>query len=60
MRSILHWITDKVSTKRGMWTTLAVWLIITMLLAVLAPSAKEYEVTSIDSLPADAQSVIAR
>ncbi|ALC92954.1 MMPL domain-containing protein [Bacillus sp. FJAT-18017] len=43
-----------------MWITLAVWLVATMALAVFAPAAKEYEVTSIDSLPKDAQSVIAQ
>ena len=60
MKTLLLRITDFVSTKRGMWITLAVWLVATMLLGGLAPGAKDYEVTSIDSLPADAQSVIAR
>lgn len=43
-----------------MWTTLAIWLIVTMLLAVFAPGAKEYEVSSIDSIPAEAQSAVAQ
>lgn len=57
---MLQAITDKVSTKKGMWITLASWLIITMALAVFAPNAKDYEVTRIDSLPEDAKSVLAK
>ena len=60
MRKFLNFITDRVTTKKGMWVTLTIWLAATVLLAVLAPGAKDYEVTSIDSLPKDAQSVIAQ
>ncbi|MHC0037011.1 MMPL family transporter [Pseudoneobacillus sp. C159] len=60
MEKWMRRITDKVTTKKGMWITLSIWLIVTVLLAVLAPSAKEYEVTSIDSLSKDTQSVIAQ
>src|SRR4051794_4888435 len=60
MNSILKAITDRVTSKRGMWITLGVWLLATLLLATLAPSAKEYESSSIDSIPSDAQSVIAQ
>ncbi|WP_066390352.1 MMPL family transporter [Neobacillus mesonae] len=60
MKSFLQAITDRVSTKKGMWITLAAWLVITMLLAIFAPSAKDYEVSRIDSLPDDAKSVIAQ
>ncbi|MFJ7728695.1 MMPL family transporter [Neobacillus sp. NPDC097160] len=60
MKSFLQTITDRVSTKKGMWITLAAWLIITMVLAMFAPSAKDYEVSRIDSLPKDAISVIAQ
>ncbi|MFS0820632.1 MMPL family transporter [Bacillus sp. 1P02SD] len=60
MKQMLQAITDKVSTKRGMWITLATWFIITMALAVFAPNAKDYEVTRIDSLPEDAKSVLAK
>ena len=42
-----------------MWTTLAIWLVATLLLAIFAPSAKDYEVSSIQSLPDEAQSIIA-
>ncbi|HAQ07143.1 MAG TPA: MMPL domain-containing protein [Bacillus bacterium] len=60
MNSFLISITDRVSSKRGMWITLGVWLVVTLLLAVFAPSAKDYETSSIDSIPADAKSVIAQ
>lgn len=60
MKNILSAVTDRVSTKKGMWITLASWLIVTILLALFAPSVKEYEVSSIDTLPKDAQSVIAQ
>ena len=60
MKSFLQAITDRVSTKKGMWITLAAWLIITIVLAMFAPSAKDYEVSRIDSLPDDAKSVIAQ
>lgn len=57
---MLNAITDRVTTKKGMWITLGAWFIITVLLAVFAPSAKDYEVSGIDSLPEDAKSVIAQ
>lgn len=60
MKNFLHAVTDRVSTKKGMWITLAAWLVITIVLALFAPNAKDYEVTTIDSLPEDAQSVIAQ
>lgn len=60
MKYFLQFITDRVSTKKGMWITLMIWLVATVLLGGLAPSAKDYEVSSIASLPADAQSVIAQ
>lgn len=60
MKSFLQAITDRVSTKKGMWITLASWLIITIVLALFAPNAKDYEVSRIESLPSDAKSVIAQ
>ncbi|MEH7176958.1 MMPL family transporter [Neobacillus vireti] len=60
MNSFLRSITDRATSKKGMWITLGMWLLITMLLAVLAPSAKEYEVSSINSIPSDAKSMIAQ
>ena len=43
-----------------MWLTLLVWVIAATVLAFFAPSSKDYEVTTIDSLPADMQSIIAK
>lgn len=60
MRTFLQTITDWVSTKKGMWTTLAIWLVATVLLALFAPNYKDYEVSRIDTLPDDAKSVIAQ
>ena len=60
MNSFLQSVTDRVTSKKGMWITLGIWLLVTVLLSVLAPSAKEYEVSSIDSIPADAKSIIAQ
>ena len=59
MKTMIQFITDRVTTKKGMWTTLAIWLVATLLLAIFAPSAKDYEVSSIQSLPDEAQSIIA-
>lgn len=60
MKSILKRITDLVSTRKGTWVTLGIWLIVTFLLAILAPSAKDYESSNINSLPSEAKSVIAQ
>lgn len=43
-----------------MWITLAAWFLLMMFLAMFAPSARDYVVSSVDSLPEDAQSVIAQ
>lgn len=60
MKKVIRHVTDFVTTKKGMWITLGTWLAITVLLAVFAPSASEYKVSSVQSLPDDAQSVIAK
>ncbi|MBA4535579.1 MMPL family transporter [Bacillus aquiflavi] len=59
MSRLLQTITDRVSTRKGKWITLAIWVIVSLLLTIFAPSAKDYEVSRIDALPDDAQSVIA-
>jgi len=59
MKSFLQSITDFVTTKKGMWITLAVWFILAMGLAVFAPSANDYKVSRIDTIPENAKSVIA-
>lgn len=60
MKKFLQSITDRVSTKRGMWITLAAWFLITMVLAMFAPNVRDYEVSGVDSLPKDAKSVVAQ
>lgn len=60
MIRLLHAVTDRVSHKKGKWITLIDWIVIIGLLSTFAPSAKDYEVSSIHSLPDDAPSVIAQ
>lgn len=60
MIHLLHAVTDRASSKKGKWIALIAWIVIIGLLSTFAPSAKDYEVSSIDSLPDDAQSVIAQ
>lgn len=60
MKTIMRKVTDFTATKKGMWITLSIWLVATMLLAMLAPGAKQYEVSSIDSFAQDAPSVLAQ
>ncbi|WP_160725711.1 MMPL family transporter [Bacillus sp. USDA818B3_A] len=60
MKNLLQKLTDRVTTKKGMWITLSAWLIVTMILAVFAPSVRDYEVSNIASLPNEAKSVIAQ
>lgn len=59
LNKIIHRITDRVATKKGVWITLAVWIVSAALLVLFAPNSKDYEVSSLDTLPEDAQSVIA-
>lgn len=58
MRKLLHPITDWVSTKRGMWTTIIVWLVL-MVGVSAGPQLSDYKATNFQSLPHDAQSIIA-
>ncbi len=60
MQNVVHAVTDWVTTNKGKWITIIIWLIVTGLLGALAPGAKEYEVSSIDSLPDKAQSIVAQ
>lgn len=59
LSKIIYFITDRVATKKGVWITLAIWLIAATLLTLFAPKTSDYEVSSVDTLPEDAQSVIA-
>ncbi|HEX6595028.1 MAG TPA: MMPL family transporter [Bacillota bacterium] len=60
MNHLLHRLTDRVTTKKGVWVTFGIWIVVTLLLTLLAPRAKDYEVSRIASLPENAQSVIAQ
>lgn len=60
MKSFLVGLTNRVSTRKGAWITLAIWLILVGVLSGIAQPAKEYAVNVNGSgLPAEAQSVIA-
>ncbi|MBY7142129.1 MMPL family transporter [Virgibacillus sp. NKC19-3] len=57
MKNALQSITDCICTKRGMWITLGIWALITILLAAFSPGAHHYQVSSIEALPEDAPSI---
>lgn len=59
MKKLLQQLTDLVTTKKGMWITLSSWILLMIVLTFTVPSVRDYQVTSIDSLPEDMQSVIA-
>lgn len=58
MRKLLSPITDWVSTKKGMWITILVWLIVMVGLSA-GPTLGDYKATNFQSLPDEAQSIIA-
>lgn len=58
MKSLLRPITDWVSTKRGMWITIIAWLVIMIGLSA-GPKVSDYKVNNFQSLPDEAQSIIA-
>ena len=58
MRKLLFPITDWVSTKRGMWITIIAWLVLMVGLSA-GPRLGDYKVTNFQSLPDEAQSLIA-
>jgi len=60
MKTLIQIVTNRVTTKKGMWITLSAWLIVTMALAMFAPSVRDYQVSKIDTLPEDAKSVAAK
>ncbi|RLL42003.1 MMPL family transporter [Oceanobacillus piezotolerans] len=59
MYKILHAITDYVSTRKGSWLVLGIWVIAVVVLTMAAPSARDYQLSGIDTLPEEASSVIA-
>lgn len=58
MSKLLFPITDWVSTKRGMWITITAWLVLMVGLSA-GPRLGDYKVTNFQSLPDEAQSIIA-
>lgn len=58
MRNWLHPVTDWVATKRGMWITIIVWLVV-MIGISAGPKLNDYKVSNFQSLPDTAQAVIA-
>lgn len=58
MRKLLHPITDWVSTKRGMWITIIAWIVLMVGLSA-GPRLGDYKVSNFQSLPDEAQSIIA-
>ncbi|MBZ5201522.1 MMPL family transporter [Planomicrobium chinense] len=58
MNKFLNPITDWVSTKRGMWITIIAWIVLAVVLT-FGPSLNDYKVANFQSLPDDAQSIIA-
>ncbi|HIW35071.1 MAG TPA: MMPL family transporter [Candidatus Paenibacillus intestinavium] len=58
MKKFLQPITDWVTTKRGMWITIIVWLVLMVGLSA-GPQLGDYKVTNFQSLPDDAASMIA-
>ncbi|MDQ0229182.1 MMPL family transporter [Metabacillus malikii] len=58
MRKLLYPITDWVSSKRGMWITIIAWLVLMVGLSA-GPRLGDYKVSNFQSLPDEAQSIIA-
>ncbi|WP_455661496.1 MMPL family transporter [Pradoshia sp.] len=59
MKRFLHTVTDWVSTKKGMRITIIAWLVIMIGLSA-GPKLNDYKVTNFQSLPDDAESIIAQ
>lgn len=58
MKNWIRNITDRVSTRKGAWITLGVWVLCATLLS-MGPRMSDYTVTNFESLPEDAASLIA-
>ena len=59
MKRFLHAVTDWVSTKKGMRITIIAWLVLMVGLSA-GPSLTDYKVTNFQSLPDEAESIIAQ
>ncbi|KKK38861.1 MMPL domain-containing protein [Mesobacillus campisalis] len=58
MKKLLYPITDWVTTKRGMWITIIAWVVLMVGLSA-GPKLNDYRVSNFQSLPDEAQSMIA-
>lgn len=56
MKKAIHRITDFVTTKKGMWVTLTIWVLLAVLLSA-GPKAADYRSANFQSLPDDAPSI---
>ncbi len=60
MHQFIHFITDKIATKKGAWLTITIWILLAIILSVIAPSSKEYAVNNVSQLyPDDSPSIVA-
>lgn len=60
MHSFIHFITDKIATRKGAWITLITWIALAIVLSVIAPSSKDHAVNNVSKLyPENSPSVIA-
>lgn len=50
MKKILQALTNKMITRKGVWLTLAVWVVAAAVLSVIAPGSKEYSVNNVSKL----------
>lgn len=57
--NLLKSLTDKVATKKGAWITLVLWLVAMAALSA-GPKIEDYKVTNFQSLPDEAESIIAQ
>ncbi|MEI3614069.1 MMPL family transporter [Pseudogracilibacillus sp. SO30301A] len=53
MHKLIHTITDHISTKKGAWITLAIWVLLTIILSMVAPSSNDYSVNNVSQLYPD-------
>ena len=60
MKRFLHAVTDWVSTKKGMRITIIAWLVLMIGLTVAGPKLTDYKVTNFQSLPDEAEAIVAQ
>ena len=53
LHKLIHTITDRISTKKGAWMTVAIWISIAIVLSIVAPSSNDYSVNNVSQLYPD-------